>query len=386
MTMTDLALLDSLRRWPDLEAPNLVAVDASDRLILDEATSDVAAAAPGTVVTIGDRYGALTLGAIALGATAVRSYQDALLGERALLHNALLNNALLNNGPAADFRSLPLGPELLDGARVVLMQLPKSLAELDELAGAIARFAAPDVVVVSGGRLKHMTHEMNTVLAKHFGEVTASLARQKSRALTARAPIASTDVVAQRDFPQREFIHELDLWVCAHGGAFSGTSLDIGTRFLVSLLDQAMPDARLAIDLGCGTGILAAAIARSRPQLRVIATDQSRIAVASAEATMAANDIDTVTVVRDLGLESQPDASAYLILLNPPFHTGAAVTSGIAESLFRDAARVLRPGGELWTVFNSSQGYRPALQRLVGPTREIARNAKFTVVASSRNA
>jgi 16S rRNA (guanine1207-N2)-methyltransferase len=345
-------------------------------LILDEATSDVADAAPGTVVTIGDRYGALTLGAIALGATAVRSYQDALLGERALLHNALLNN-----GPAADFRSLPLGPELLDGARVVLMQLPKSLAELDELAGAIARFAAPDVVVVAGGRLKHMTHEMNTVLAKHFGEVTASLARQKSRVVIARAPIAGTDV-----FPQREFIHELDLWVCAHGGAFSGTSLDIGTRFLVSLLDQAMPDARLAIDLGCGTGILAAAIARSRPQLRVIATDQSRIAVASAEATMAANDIDTVTVVRDLGLESQPDASADLILLNPPFHTGAAVTTGIAESLFRDAARVLTPGGQLWTVFNSSLGYRPALQRLVGPTREIARNAKFTVVASCRNA
>ena len=28
---------DRLRRWPDVEAPNLFAVDASDRLILDEA-------------------------------------------------------------------------------------------------------------------------------------------------------------------------------------------------------------------------------------------------------------------------------------------------------------------------------------------------------------
>ena len=367
----DLSVLDTLRRYPDLEAPNLFAVDASDRLILDEAAADVAGAGPGTVVILGDHYGALTLGALALGATAVRSYQDSLIGER----------ALANNAPDGDYRRLPLGEELLGGARVVLLQLPKSLAELDELAGAIARFASPDVVVVAGGRLKHMTIEMNTVLGRHFGEVSASLARQKSRVLVARHPLS-----APNEFPQRAFVEELGLWVCSHGGAFSGTKLDIGTRFLLSVVDQAMPDARLAIDLGCGTGILAAAVARSRPQVRVIATDQSRIAVASAEATMAANGLDAVTVVRDLGLESQPDASADLILLNPPFHTGAAVTTGLAEKLFRDAARVLRPGGELWTVFNSSLGYRSALQQVVGPTREVARNAKFTVSASSRPA
>ena len=372
--LPDLSVLDSLRRFPDLEAPNLVAVDASDRLILDEAAADVAGSRPGTVVTIGDHYGALTLGALALGATAVRSYQDSLLGER----------ALANNAPDADYRRLPLGEELLRGARVVLVQLPKSLAELDEIAGAIARFAEPDVRLFAGGRLKHMTIEMNTVLSRHFGEVTVSLARQKSRVLVARHPLS-----APEEFPQRTFVEELGLWVCAHGGAFAGAKLDIGTRFLLSVIDGALPDAAradgaVAIDLGCGTGILAAALARSHPHLRVIATDQSRIAVASATATMAANGLDAVTVVRDIGLESQRDASADVILLNPPFHTGAAVTTGIAESLFRDAARVLRPGGELWTVFNSSLGYRAVLQRVVGPTREVARNAKFTVAASSR--
>ena len=372
--MTDLTVLDALRRYPDLEAPNLFAVDASDRLILDEAAADVAAASPGTVVTLGDHYGALTIGALALGATAVRSYQDSLIGER----------ALAGNSPDGDYRRLPLDAELLGGARVVLMQLPKSLAELDELAGAIARFADPDVRVFAGGRLKHMTIEMNTVLGRHFGEVSVSLARQKSRVLVARHPLSAPD-----EFPQRTFVEELGLWVCAHGGAFAGAKLDIGTRFLLSVIDGALPDAAradgaVAIDLGCGTGILAAALARSHPHLRVIATDQSRIAVASATATMAANGLDAVTVVRDIGLESQRDASADVILLNPPFHTGAAVTTGIAESLFRDAARVLRPGGELWTVFNSSLGYRAVLQRVVGPTREVARNAKFTVAASSR--
>jgi 16S rRNA (guanine1207-N2)-methyltransferase len=54
---------DTLRRRPDVEAPNLFAVDASDRLILDEAAEALATAEPGTVVVVGDRYGALALGA-----------------------------------------------------------------------------------------------------------------------------------------------------------------------------------------------------------------------------------------------------------------------------------------------------------------------------------
>jgi 16S rRNA (guanine1207-N2)-methyltransferase len=45
---------------------------------------------------------------------------------------------------------------------------------------------------------------------------------------------------------------------------------------------------------------------------------------------------------------------------------------------------VLRPGGELWCVWNSGLLYRPRLQATVGPTRQIARNDKFTITASVR--
>ncbi|HQG70208.1 MAG TPA: hypothetical protein PK237_07205, partial [Rhodoglobus sp.] len=50
-------VLSGLRRWPDVEAPNLHAVDASDRLILDEAAAAIAESGPGEVVVIGDAYG-----------------------------------------------------------------------------------------------------------------------------------------------------------------------------------------------------------------------------------------------------------------------------------------------------------------------------------------
>ncbi len=376
--MTDFDL-STLRRHPDLEADNLFALDASDRLILDEAEAAISTAEPGTIVVIGDNYGALTIGAAALGATGIRSFQDGLVGEAALRNNAADAGS---KGLTVDFRSLPLQAELIAGATVVLLQLPRSLAELDEIAGLIARNADPAVTLFAGGRIKHIALTMNDVLKKHFGLLDVSLARQKSRVLIAREPVSG-----ESSFPVREFNAELGLWVCAHGSVFAGTKLDLGTRFLLSVLDDAMPKARDAVDLGCGTGILAASLARSRPGISVIATDQSAAAVASATATMAANNLEgQVRVVRDDGLASQPDASADFIVLNPPFHVGATVHTGLARGLFRDAARVLRPGGELWTVYNSHLDYRAALAGIVGKTREVARNNKFTVTASHRSA
>jgi 16S rRNA (guanine1207-N2)-methyltransferase len=368
---------DTLRRWPDLEAANLFAVDAADRLLLDDAASAVASAEPGEVVVIGDSYGALSLGAAALHAVrSLRVHQDALSGERALACNAE------ELGLADSFRSLPLGAELLAGAKVVLLRLPRSLDALDEIAAQIAAHAHPDVTIYAGGMIKHLALAMNEVLGRYFAEVRPGLARQKARVLTVSSPRPG---VEGETGPKREFHADLGLWVCAHGGAFAGTRVDIGTRFLLGLLGEAKPDAASAIDLGCGTGVLGSALAIARPHLSVLATDQSAAAVASARATVEANGVaDRVTVVRDDGLASQPDTSAELIVLNPPFHVGATVHEGIALRLFEEAAHALGPGGELWTVFNSHLAYRPALTRIVGPTRQVARNKKFTVTVSTR--
>jgi 16S rRNA (guanine1207-N2)-methyltransferase len=369
---------DDLRRYPDVEAANLFASDAADRLILDTAAPALAASAPGETIVIGDHYGALALGAAAVhGVRGLRVQQDALAGERALANNAS------GLGLAGAYVSLDLGAELLEGARIVLLHLPRSLDALDEIAEAIARFAAADVAIYAGGMVKHLTIAMNDVLGRHFGEVRAGLARQKARVLTVSS--AGRVTSAHPTWPRREFHSDLDLWVCAHGAAFAGTKIDIGTRLLLEVLAQARPDAASAIDLGCGTGVIAAALAKARPGIAVLATDQSAGAVASARATMTANGLaDRVTVVRDDALSARPDASAELILLNPPFHIGAAVHAGAALKLFEDAARVLEPGGELWTVWNSHLAYKAALSRLVGPTRQVARNVKFTVTASTR--
>ena len=69
-------------------------------------------------------------------------------------------------------------------------------------------------------------------------------------------------------------------------------------------------------------------------------------------------------------------------MCNPPFHVGAAVHTGAALAMFRAAGRVLRPGGEMWTVFNSHLRYRAALRAAVGDTEQVGRNSKFTVTRS----
>lgn len=163
------ALLGTLSRLPDVEADNLQAFDATDRLLLDTAADLLGG--PGTkVVVIGDRYGALTLGTLAgLGVGHVRVSQDLFTGRLALKRNAVVA------GLEGRFTEYELNRDLLDGAGVVLLQLPKSLAELEEIADAVARFAAPDAVLLAGGRVKHMSLGMNEVLERYFSSVQRNL-------------------------------------------------------------------------------------------------------------------------------------------------------------------------------------------------------------------
>ncbi|MFT4200203.1 class I SAM-dependent methyltransferase [Gordonia sp. (in: high G+C Gram-positive bacteria)] len=368
-----------LRRYPDVEGPGLVAVDAADRLILDEAAAFTGALTRGEVCVLDDAYGALTLGLLdgVDGAGEIRVHQDLVTGERALAANAERNGL-------SGYTSMPFSPAAIADARLVVMRLPRSLDRLAEAAALLAAHAAPDVVVVAGGRIKHMTPRMNEVLGAVFDRVDVTHARQKSRVLLARGPRVEAAADALSTWPRTEHHTDPDLTIAAHGGVFAGTGIDIGTRFLLDQLDGAA--GTTVVDLGCGNGSAAAWFARTRPDSRVLATDRSALAVASARATVEANGVAArVDAVRADAAETVEDGGTDLVLLNPPFHSDAALSTGIAEHLFAEARRVLRPGGELWCVWNSHLRYRSALERMVGPTRQIARNRKFTVTASTRD-
>jgi 16S rRNA (guanine1207-N2)-methyltransferase len=394
-----------LRRFPDVEAPELQAWDATDELLVQAA---LAAEVPGEqIAVIGDGYGAITLALTDAGLPGIRVHQDLVTGRQALGRNAAALGLTVGapeqeratrrvderhadaDAQAPDDGTLAgavaaheLDRDLLAGARLVLLQLPRSLAELEEIADAVARWAAPDVTLIAGGRVKHMTLTQNEVLARFFGHVQPQRAVRKSRLIVASAPLP---VPETPPFPISE-THD-GLTLAAYGGAFAGAKLDIGTRALLdAMATLSIPVVNPhVIDLGCGTGALAAAFAQQHPDAVIIATDRSASAVRSARATMAANALDgRVHVTLDDAGSELPDASADLILLNPPFHLGASVHEGAGQRLIRAAARLLKPGGEVWTVFNSHLDHRRVLSREVGATEQVARTPKFTVTRSIR--
>lgn len=362
-------VLDGLRRRPDVEAPELRAWDAADRYLLDTAAPWLRES-PAAVVVVDDTHGALSLGALALGAQRVRVHQDSLIARYALAANAA-------GAGATAIEQHPLEQVMTPDAPLALLRLPRSLDRLDAVARLLAAHAHPDAVLIAGNMLKHMTPAQNEVLRASFERVDVSLARGKARLLTARGSRHLAPVE-----PARGYDPDHELHIVALPGVFAGASLDIGTRAMLDA-PEGLPAYATAIDLACGSGVLAAFLARRAPGARVIASDVSAVAVQSAALTAAANGV-AVEAVLDDGLSQQPDASADLVVLNPPFHVGAAVHTGIALRLFAEAGRVLRPGGQLWTVWNSHLAYAPALERAVGPTRQAARTPKFTVTVSRR--
>ncbi len=422
------AFLAQLSREPDFDAPELQAYDAADLLLLEHLGERLRETQPGSagvlhgglvvirdrhgasrseqsialrgvspdpasgsagvlhggLVVIGDRHGALTLGAAhALGATDIRVHQDALLSERALIANA----ARLGVGadPTLIFNHHPLGEQLLTGAKVVLLQLPRSLAELEEISWNVARYADSDVVVLAGGRDKHMSRGMNELLARHFDEVAASRGWRKARVLTARSPRGAETLGGAR-FPEHAGDADLSFDLFARGATFGGATLDHGSRLLLRTLREqpSAAPARIA-DIGCGNGVLAVSAALAWPAAQVIASDQSAAAVLASQLTASAAGVeDRVAVHRADATEAVADGWADLVLLNPPFHAGSTVHVGVGQRLISSCARALAPGGELRLVFNSHLASRPLIEREIGPTRQLARDRTFTVLAATR--
>ena len=262
----------------------------------------------------------------------------------------------------------------LAGVSLVLLQLPKSLGALEDYAQRVAALARPEVRLLAGGREKHLSRGMNEALGRSFGEVRASLGRQKSRVLHASRPTPG-----ELSWPHRSTLD--DLVLVSHAGAFAAGKLDGGTRLLLRSLRESLPSPlppSHAVDLGCGTGILATWLARQGYD--VLAVDVSRAACASARDTAAANGV-RVEVLRASALDAPP-ASVGLVVCNPPFHRGTTKDSTPGFDLIRSAVPALAPGAELRTVFNSHLPYLPFLRTEIGRTDVVARDRHYTVTRS----
>ncbi|MDN5688568.1 MAG: class I SAM-dependent methyltransferase [Brachybacterium sp.] len=371
--------------------------DQTDRVILRTAGEEGGLDRPGTVLVVDDVTGELTAAALD------RRGSDGAVVSWSVSHaTTLALRARFSEEITAGHLEIPGGDQPASLAEIAaasrphlaLMRLPKALADLEHRTVEISR--AGQVTLVAGGRVKHMTRTQNVVLGGVFAEVRGSRGLGKSRALVAAAP--------REELPPLPVGHGTahlavrgttsTLQLCGIGGVFSGATADAGSLLLLEALERhlvdrtetvAAPIAR-AIDLGSGNGLLTAYLAAALPTAHVLGSDDDADAVASTRATLDANGLDRedTEVTWDDSLFRVADRSADLLLLNPPFHDGTAVDATLVQGLLDAAARVLRPGGELWFVHNSHLRYRTEVEHRVGPVRQRARDRRFTVLSAER--
>lgn len=367
-----------LARFPEDPRDRLRAWDASDTYLLRH-LAERRVPLSGTVVVVGDRWGALVT---ALAAHHPTQITDSWLGQEATRAN------LARNGVApGTVRLLTTQDPPPDRIDVLLVRVPKSLALLEDQLLRLAPAVHAETVVVGTGMVKEIHTSTLNLFERILGPTRTSLAEKKARLI-----LCTPEPVPAR--PPNPWPHRYTLpedigpvsgrTVVNHAGVFCADRLDIGTRFLLKHLPAGRDGGRV-VDLGCGNGVVGTAMALADPRAEVLFVDESFQAVASAEATYRANGVPGHAEFRvGDGLSDLPAGSVDLVLNNPPFHSHQATTDATARRMFTDAHRALRPGGELWVIGNRHLGYHVRLRRLFGNSEVVASDPKFVVLKAVR--
>jgi 16S rRNA (guanine1207-N2)-methyltransferase len=158
-------------------------------------------------------------------------------------------------------------------------------------------------------------------------------------------------------------------------GVFSRDGLDSGSQLLLSTF---MPHTKgKVLDVGCGAGILAVALTRHSPKVRLTLCDVSAPALAASRATLAANGLEGNVLASNVLSDVQGRFD--IILSNPPFHEGRETSLEAARQLIRHSVRHLNSGGELRIVANAFLPYPDVLDEVFGSHEVLAQNGRFKV-------
>jgi len=307
------------------------------------------------VLVVADRFGTLSC---ALSPRA-RAWGDSEIGRLALAHN-LDRNGL----PPVLWTPLTQSAPTSDVVAVV-GRLPRTLRRLEYLLARLAPSLAPGTPVLLGDLSKYVQKSAVAAMEAAIGPASSTRAAYRARL-----------VVATRDDRVPPPLRS--------AGVFGEQRLDRGSALLIEALGS-VPAGAAVVDLGCGAGALGIAAAARAQDASVLFCDESHLAVAAARAVFEGARLPNSArfVVQDV-LAAERDASADLVLCNPPFHQGQAVTRRVAAQMFVGAARVLRPGGRLLVVGNRHLEYHRRLPRYFARVATVRSNPSFVVLEATR--
>lgn len=173
-----------------------------------------------------------------------------------------------------------------------------------------------------------------------------------------------------------------DIEVKSLPGVFSQKGLDAGSELLLNALLARQDIVKgQVLDVGCGSGILSTVIGKLNPDVDLTLSDVSSAALASSNATLAANQLKGTVVASDVF--SNLTDKYHLIISNPPFHDGKETSYTAVNTLIKEAKKHLKLNGYLCIVANSFLPYQAILDETFKSVELIAQTTKFKVYLAS---
>ena len=364
-----------LKRLPSRSGELLRAWDAADEYLLEYINEQIKPAVDSRILIFNDSFGALALG--------LHRFQPCAISDSYLSQAATRLNLAENNLPESSvflLNSLEQPSGIFDW---VIIKVPKTLAYLEDFLIRLQPFINANTQIIAAGMIKSLPASVWVLLERLIGNTTTSLAKKKARLIfTTPKP---ERVIPDNPYPVCYRLENTRHQICNHANVFSRDSLDIGTRFLLANLPL-MPQAQNIADLGCGNGVVGLMLAENHPQAMVHFVDESFMAVESARQnfTQAFKETRTAKLYVTDGLTEFANESMDLIVCNPPFHQQHTVGDQIALTMFKQARRVLKRGGQFWVIGNRHLDYHQTLKKLFTHAAVVASNPKFVIIKTSR--
>jgi len=346
----------SLRPW-----------NASDEYLLNTLIRETLH--PERILIINDRYGALS---VPLAQRTVALVNDSLCEIEDSSYN------LAENGTPGIRNFSSLG-EFPDDPDMVLMHIPKSLEyfklQLNMLRIRIQR----PIPLLAAGMSRYLPASFYASFAEATEKNLFSRIVKKSRYYkgelqplsSGSRQISSEELTSSFPWGEKEFL--------CYPGIFSQGRLDRGSRFLLENFPD-LPEPKMIIDPGCGSGILGLETLIKWPSALLTATDENALAVASTRLNARRLGLEgRCEVVQTQILRGVPGETADLAVCNPPFHRGHTMSVETGFAFIREISRVLKKGGYFLAVVNRSLGYRSVLREHFSRTSVLKQNKDYTL-------
>jgi len=359
----------NLLRYPVRKKDNLRAWDAADEYLLHylaEHECDYT-----STLIINDSFGALS---VSLAKHQPTMWSDSYLAQQGTLKN-LVNNSLSSK----QVRLINSLEEPEGMISLVLIKIPKSLAQLEDQLHRLKPHLNADTTIIAAGMVKSIHTSTLDLFKSIIGETTTSRAQKKARLIFCKPD--KNIPVSKSPYPTKYKLEKTSHTFSNHASVFSRDSLDIGTRFFIEQI-PANTAVKQIIDVGCGNGIVGIIAAERNPEAMITFVDESYMAVASAKDNFINafnNNRDAEYHVTDC-LKEIGNESTDLLLINPPFHQHNAVGDSTAWQMFKESHDVLKKGGEIWVIGNRHLAYHTKLKRLFGNYVNVASNKKFVIL------